>query len=100
MDGARGWRMLVYVILPQIRLAFAIAAILTLILTVNNFNAIWLMTAGGPLNSSEILFTLAYRYGFERFDLGLASAVATMLFIGLVIVTTVYLYLIKQREEA
>lgn len=99
MDGARGWRLLFYVILPQIRLSFAIAAVLTLILTVNNFNAIWLMTAGGPLNASEILFTLAYRYGFERFDLGLASAVATMLFVALVIATTGYLYLIRQKEE-
>ncbi|TKT74629.1 sugar ABC transporter permease [Aquamicrobium sp. LC103] len=98
MDGASGWRKLWYVILPQIRVSFAIAAVLTFILTVNNFNAIWLMTEGGPLNSSEILFTLAYKYGFKRFDLGMASAVATMLFVGLVIATTVYLKLIQARE--
>lgn len=99
MDGASGWRKLWYVVLPQIRVSFAIAAVLTFILTVNNFNAIWLMTEGGPLNSSEILFTLAYKYGFQRFDLGMASAVATMLFVGLVIATTVYLKLIQAREE-
>ena len=99
MDGAHGWRMLFFIVLPQIRLAFAIAMILTLILTMNNFNAIWLMTAGGPLNSSEILFTLAYRYGFERMNLGLASAVATVLFFFLVVVTSVYLYLIRLRDE-
>lgn len=98
MDGASGWRKLWHVILPQIRVSFAIAAVLTFILTVNNFNAIWLMTEGGPLNSSEILFTLAYKYGFKRFDLGMASAVATMLFVGLVIATTVYLKLIQARE--
>jgi len=99
MDGASRWKKLWYVILPQIRVSFAIAAVLTFILTVNNFNAIWLMTEGGPLNSSEILFTLAYKYGFKRFDLGLASAVATMLFVGLVVATTVYLKLIQAREE-
>ncbi|MGK6315515.1 carbohydrate ABC transporter permease [Neorhizobium sp. DT-125] len=99
MDGASGWKKLWYVILPQIRVSFAIAAVLTFILTVNNFNAIWLMTEGGPLNSSEILFTLAYKYGFKRFDLGLASAVATMLFAGLVVATTIYLKLIQAREE-
>lgn len=98
MDGASGWKKLWYVILPQIRVSFAIAAVLTFILTVNNFNAIWLMTEGGPLNSSEILFTLAYKYGFKRFDLGAASAVATMLFVGLVIATTVYLKLIQAKE--
>jgi ABC-type sugar transport system permease subunit len=99
MDGASGWRKLWHVILPQIRVAFAIAAVLTFILTVNNFNAIWLMTEGGPLHSSEILFTLAYRYGFQRFDLGLASAIATLLFVGLVIATTLYLFLIHEREK-
>lgn len=98
MDGASGLRKLWYIILPQIRVSFAIAAVLTFILTVNNFNAIWLMTEGGPLNSSEILFTLAYKYGFQRYDLGMASAVATMLFIGLVIATTLYLKLIQARE--
>jgi len=99
MDGATGWRRLWYVILPQIRLSFAIAAVLTFILTVNNFNAIWLMTEGGPLNSSEILFTLAYKYGFQRFDFGMASAVATMIFAGLVVATTVYLVLIQAKED-
>lgn len=99
MDGASGWRKLWHVILPQIRVAFAIAAVLTFILTVNNFNAIWLMTEGGPLHSSEILFTLAYKYGFQRFDMGLASAVATLIFIGLVIATTIYLFLIQSREK-
>ncbi len=98
MDGASGWRKLWHVILPQIRVSFAIAAVLTFILTVNNFNAIWLMTEGGPLNSSEILFTLAYKYGFQRYDLGMASAVATMLFVGLVIATTLYLKLIQAKE--
>ncbi len=99
MDGASGWRRLWYVILPQIRLSFAIAAVLTFILTVNNFNAIWLMTEGGPLNSSEILFTLAYKYGFQRYDFGMASAVATLIFVGLVVATTVYLLLIQARED-
>lgn len=99
MDGAGGWRKLWHVILPQIRVAFAIAAVLTFILTVNNFNAIWLMTEGGPLNASEILFTLAYKYGFQRFDMGLASAVATLIFVGLVIATTLYLFLIQSRER-
>lgn len=99
MDGASGWRKLWHVILPQIRVAFAIAAVLTFILTVNNFNAIWLMTEGGPLNASEILFTLAYKYGFQRFDLGLASAVAAMIFAGLVVATTLYLMLIQSRER-
>src|SRR5690606_28721441 len=98
MDGASGWRKLWHVILPQIRVSFAIAAVLTFILTVNNFNAIWLMTEGGPLNSSEILFTLACKYGFQGYVLGMASAGATMLFVGLVIATTLYLKLIQAKE--
>ncbi len=99
VDGASGWRKLWYIVLPQIRVSFAIAAVLTFILTVNNFNAIWLMTEGGPLNSSEILFTLAYKYGFQAFDMGKASAVATLIFVGLALATTLYLFLIQSREK-
>ena len=98
LDGARWSGVVRHIILPHIRVPLAITAILTFVLSTNNFNAIYLMTGGGPLGSSEILFTLAYRYAFTAFELGRAAAVAVMLFVILAVATTLYLHLILRRE--
>ena len=98
LDGARWPQIVRHIIIPHIRVSLAITSVLTFVLTTNNFNAVYLMTGGGPLGSSEILFTLAYRYAFDAFELGQASAVAVILFVILVLATTFYLRLIQRRE--
>ena len=100
IDGASTLQKLFYITLPLIKRTFAIATILTTIFTVNNFNAIWLMTQGGPLYSTEILFTHAYRMAFISYDFGEASAVAVILFLILSIFGFVYLYLIERDEKS
>lgn len=98
LDGARWPQIVRHIIVPHIRVSLAIVAVLTFVLSVNNFNAVYLMTGGGPLGSSEILFTLAYRYAFDSFELGQAAAVAVILFVILVAATTFYLNLVRKRE--
>lgn len=100
IDGASLFQKLFHITLPLIKRTFAIATILTTIFTVNNFNAIWLMTEGGPLYSTEILFTNAYRIAFLKYDFGQASAVAVLLFIILSVFGFIYLYLIEKEETA
>ena len=53
IDGAGKWKRFLYVTLPNIKEPMAVAVILNLISIFNNFNAIWLMTKGGPLITPE-----------------------------------------------
>ncbi|MBV1693158.1 MAG: sugar ABC transporter permease [Hyphomicrobiales bacterium] len=99
VDGARWWSLLRYIIFPQIRLPFAVCAILVSVYSLNAFNSIWLMTGGGPVYSSEILFTHAYRKGFENFDLGLSAAISTVLFAVLLVASTIYLLLTQRLSD-
>lgn len=99
IDGAGSLQRLWRITLPAIRPTLAIAAILTVVYTVNNFNAIWLMTQGGPLHATEILFTYAYQTAFQRFDFGLAAAMSVVLFVILLIPTSAYLFLVERSEE-
>lgn len=100
IDGTGTWQRLRYITLPLLRPTLGVATILTTVYTVNNFNAIWLMTQGGPLHSTEILFTLAYKTAFQRFDLGMAATMSVVLFGLLAILTGIYLFLVEREEDA
>jgi multiple sugar transport system permease protein len=99
IDGASAWQRFLQITLPLLRPSLAVATILTTVYTVNNFNAIWLMTQGGPLGSTEILFTWAYKLAFDRFDFGMAATVSVVLFGILAILAAIYIFLVE-REEA
>ena len=59
----------------------------------NKFDVVWLLTRGGPVNSTETLPVLAYRKTFQAFDVGGGAAVATISFLILSAVILVYLRL-------
>lgn len=99
LDGASPWRRFRDITLPLLRPSLAVATVLTTVYTVNNFNAIWLMTQGGPLGSTEILFTLAYKMAFDRFDFGMAATISVVLFGILAVFAAIYIFLVE-REEA
>ena len=44
------------------------------------FALVWVLTEGGPVNSTELFATYLYKYGVQRFHLGYGSAVAVVLF--------------------
>jgi multiple sugar transport system permease protein len=99
IDGASSVQRLVRITLPAIRPTLAVAAILTVVYTINNFNAIWLMTQGGPLHATDILFTYAYQTAFQRFDFGMAAAMSVVLFGLLLIPTAAYLLLVERGDQ-
>lgn len=97
IDGAGKLQVFRSITLPMVRSTIAITSILTTIWTINNFNAVWLMTQGGPLNSTEILFTYAYRKAFMHYDFGLSSAISTIIFGIIAALTTVYVKMAKEE---
>jgi len=99
LDGANTTRRFTDITLPLLQPTLAVATILTTVYTVNNFNAIWLMTRGGPLNSTDILFTTAYKTAFERYDFGLAAAISVVIFGILAVFGAIYLFLVERQEQ-
>jgi multiple sugar transport system permease protein len=98
IDGASAWNRFVDITLPLLKPSLAVAMVLTTVYTVNNFNAIWLMTQGGPLGTTEILFTWAYKLAFDRFDFGMAATVSVVLFGILAIFAAIYIFLVEREE--
>ena len=90
VDGANAWGRLRHITLPLITPTLIIAATLTTIFTFNNFNAIWLMTQGGPLHASETLTILVYNQAFVAYDLGQATATGMITFLILFVFVVVF----------
>lgn len=90
VDGANSWNRLLFITLPTIRPTVIIAATLTTIYTFNNFNAIWLMTEGGPLRATETLTILVYKRAFQAFNMGEATAVGVITFFTLLVFVVVF----------
>jgi multiple sugar transport system permease protein len=78
MDGAGAVRRFVHITMPQLKTVSLTLIFIHIIWTAINFDFIWVMTQGGPLNASETLPIMIYRYALEDFDVGAASAVAMM----------------------
>lgn len=100
LDGARGWRMLWYVILPQLKPATFIAVVVTVIGALRSFDMIAIMTEGGPYGSSNVLSyymfeTALSEYGFR---MGYGSAIATVLF-GIMLIFISYFLWQMWRDE-
>lgn len=97
LDGANAWQQFWYITLPGLRSTLIFAAITTIIFTLRSFEQVYVITEGGPLNSTNLLVYYIYEQAFAQFDFGYAAAAATVL-LGVTLVL-VYLQLQTWREE-
>lgn len=80
LDGAEGWPLFRYIVLPQLRPVAFTATILTVIMSLRNFDMISVMTQGGPYGSSTVLAYQMFDATIFSFRAGYGAAIATVLF--------------------
>lgn len=80
IDGSSKWQAFWNVTVPLLRPAMVPAIILGTIWTFNQFNVIYLVSAGGPDGATELLITDAYKYAFEQYRYGYAAAYCIIIF--------------------
>ena len=88
LDGANGWAKFWYITLPGLRPTIIFAVITTTIFTLRSFEQVYVITGGGPLNSTNLLVYYIYEQAFARFEFGYAAAAATIL----LLVTSIFVY--------
>ena len=74
IDGASAWQSFVHITLPLLRQTILVVLLWRMIDTFRIFDVIYLLTAGGPARATETVSIYVYRYGFQSFNLGYASA--------------------------
>lgn len=102
LDGANGWQKFWRVTFPLLRPVSAITILLGLIYTLKVFDIIWIMTRGGPADSSTTLAIWAYRLGFGSLipDFSPAAAVGNLLIIIALVFGLIYIRTQRRLDPA
>jgi multiple sugar transport system permease protein len=100
IDGATGWQQFWRVTFPLLRPVSAITLLLGFIYTLKVFDIIWVMTRGGPSDSSTTFATWSYRLGFGNLlpAFGPGAAVGNLLIV--IALAFGLLYIRVQRKQA
>jgi raffinose/stachyose/melibiose transport system permease protein len=98
IDGANRWQMIRNVTIPLLSSTIRTTIYLSVLGSLTQFNLIWIMTKGGPVNASESMATYMYRFGFIRFWLGYGSAVALVMLLICLVFSIGYLRLARQPD--
>lgn len=96
IEGATPVKSFIHITIPQLKPILISIAMLDFIWTLQSFNVIWMLTGGGPVESTEVLSIYIYKLAFQKVDYSMASTAATLLLIVCVIIAIFY---VKQQKK-
>jgi arabinogalactan oligomer / maltooligosaccharide transport system permease protein len=100
VDGASPFQRFRYITMPGLRAVSTTVILLGTIWTFNMFNVIYLITRGGPFNSTNILVTFAYIKFFDQRDFAVSAAYGVLILSLLVVFATTYQRATRSDKEA
>lgn len=95
LDGAGPWRLFLHITWPLLRPLLLIVLIFRTIDAFRVFDAIYVLTGGGPANTTETLSIYAYKVLFHTLEFGYGSALAVAVFVCIAAITAVYVRLLR-----
>ena len=98
IDGAGSWRVFMDVTLPSILPVLAVCLVLKTIFSLKMFDQVYMLTNGGPGNSTQTLAHYIYFNGFKYYNMGYASAVSYLLVIPMFGLTWIYMKLVFLKK--
>lgn len=99
MDGANKLQRFLHITLPLMKPAILSVLMLGFIYTFKAFDLMFVMTAGGPLNSTDVLGTYSYTLSFTQYEFSKGAASAMILFCCLFIIGLFYLRLTAKEDD-
>jgi len=99
MDGARELRIWRTIIIPSIRSSLVFVLVLLVIGAATVFVSVYLITAGGPYDSTQVLYTYAYKLVFTDFEFGYGAAIASVLAIVLFALSWAQIRVLMPRQD-
>ncbi|MBI2192074.1 MAG: sugar ABC transporter permease [Planctomycetes bacterium] len=99
IDGANAWQELRFVTLPLLRNTVVFVLVTLVIGALQVFTQVYVMTGGGPEQSTEVLASVIFKKGFAHFGkMGYASAIAWLFFLFLLCLVLVQMRLMRSRR--
>jgi multiple sugar transport system permease protein len=98
VDGAGSWQLLKDMILPLLRPILAVATLVNIIYVFNSFPIVWVMTGGGPVNSTDTVVTYLYKVAFRNNQFGEGAALSALCFVVLMLFSVLYVRMTAREE--
>ncbi|MEI0532207.1 sugar ABC transporter permease [Brachyspira pilosicoli] len=98
IDGAVAWQRLLFIVVPMIKPAILSVLVLGFVYTFKVFDLVFTMTAGGPVNSTEVLSTYSYLLSFKYYYFSQGASVANILALFLMVISFIYVRLTSKEE--
>jgi multiple sugar transport system permease protein len=99
IDGATWWKQQLRVTFPLLRPTFALALIMSVVGSFLAFDQFYIMTGGGPHNSTVTVVYWIYRASFTYFKLGYGAAMSLVLMAGLTLLSACQLFLLRRSSD-
>jgi len=99
LEGANSWQRIRHVVIPLLTPATVVAVALSVINSLKGFDILYIMTAGGPFNSSDTLAMHMYNESFKKYLMGYGSAISVVLFLVALAIIWVYFRELKKVDE-
>ena len=96
IDGATMTESFLHITIPQLKPILISIAMLDFIWTLQSFNVIWMLTGGGPVQSTETLSIYIYKLAFQKVDYSMAGTAATVLLVVCVFIAVFY---VRQQKK-
>lgn len=97
LDGAAKWKSFLHITIPQLKPILISIAMLDFVWSIQSFAVIWMMTGGGPVNSTQTLSIYIYKLAFNKSQYALASTAAV---IALAVCVAVAIFYVRQQKKA
>ena len=94
VDGASSWQTFRLILLPLITPVVLIVLVLRTMEAFKVFDIIWIMTHGGPANSTQSIAIYAYQTAYQGFDFGRGAALGYLIALVIMVLAAVYLRLL------
>ena len=99
LEGASRWQRLHHVLLPLLTPVTIVVIALSVINALKGFDILYIMTGGGPFNSSDTLAMHMYNESFKKYLMGYGSAISVVLFLVTLTIIGVYFRQLKKVDE-
>ena len=100
VDGAGASRRFWHITLPGLKHVIIVTTLLSFILTINDFNIIYVMTRGGPGSATQVFATYSYQVAFNQLRWGRGVTISIflvpLLVLGIVLISR---YLLRERQD-
>lgn len=97
IEGAGRWKSFLKITWPLLAPTTFFVFVMATISTFQTFGEIYAMTSGGPVGSTTTLVYLIFVYGFERYEMGYAAAIAFVLFFIILVLTLINMFITQKK---